>query len=143
MSDAEQYNPYESPRKSLLDIEERLNKKLYSVYLSITQTEPRSDFIKNLQYCYKEVLLVGKTVYIQIDATTNIINLPEKYIKDGKIILDISPGAINNFIWLENAMEFEAKFKGKKKTIRIPFDSLLWIYSQDINYGFDIDNLNE
>jgi stringent starvation protein B len=143
MSDASQYNPYESPKYSLLDIEERLNKKEYSVFLSIIQIDPLSDFIKNLQYCYKEVLLVGKTVYIQIDATTNIINLPEKYIKDGKIILDISPGAINNFIWLENAMEFEAKFKGKKKTIRIPFDSLLWIYSQDTNYGFDIDNLNE
>jgi hypothetical protein len=141
MSDAEQYNPYESPRKSLLDIEERLNKKSYSVYLSITQTEPISDFIKNLQYCYKEVLLVGETVYIQIDATSNVIDLPEKYIKDGKIFLDISPGAINNFIWLENAMEFEARFKGEKRTIRIPFDSLLWIYSRDIDYGFDIDSL--
>jgi stringent starvation protein B len=142
MSDTDQNNPYESPTSMLFDIEERLNKIEYSVFLSITGIEPLSDFIKDLQYCYKEVLLVGETVNILVDATVDSAILPEKYVKDGKIVLDISPGAINNFIWFENAMAFEARFKGKKTTIRIPFESFLFIYSGDKNYGFDVQQLN-
>jgi stringent starvation protein B len=40
-------------------------------------------------------------------------------------------------------MEFEARFKGIKKTIKIPLDSLLWIYSRDIDYGLGINNLKK
>ncbi|MES9991366.1 MAG: ClpXP protease specificity-enhancing factor SspB [Candidatus Thiodiazotropha sp.] len=138
MSDTDQPNPYETPTKNLLDIHERLSKSEYEVYLSITQIEPMSDLMQNLQYCYYDVLLVGDTVRIIVDAKKEDCGLAKKYINDDKIILDISPGAISNFTWFENAMQFEARFNGKRKTMRVPMDSLMWICSAEINYGYDV-----
>jgi len=142
MNNKEQRNPYETPKSTLVDgIKERLGKEEYKIYLSITQPKSLSDFIQYIQHCYKELLRIGKTVYISIDATIDDVDVPEKYIKDDNIVLDISPKAIFNFIWLENAMTFTATFKGKDKNIKVPFDSLLWIYSGEINTGYDLQNL--
>jgi hypothetical protein len=114
------------------------NKEEYSVYLSIVSVTPLSNFIRDLQYCYKEVLLVGDKVYALIDAASSDIGVDKKYIKNGNIVLDISPGAIKEFIWHEGAMAFRAKFKGKQKSLRIPFEYLKFIYSGNINFGFDV-----
>ena len=142
MSNTEQHNPYESPKSTLVDdIEEKLSKKEYKIFLSITQPKPLSDFIQYIQNCYKELLHIGETVYISIDATIENVDVPKKYVKEGKIILDISPKAIFNFIWSENAMEFIATFKGKDQNIKVPFDSLLWIYSGEVNTGYELNSV--
>ena len=138
MSDTEQHNPYESPKSTLVDgIEDKLSKKEYKIFLSITQPKPLSDFMQYIQDCYEELLRIGETVYVSIDATIDNVNVPKKYVEEGTIVLDITPKAISKFNWSENSIKFIAIFKGKNHNIKVPFDSLLWIYSSETNVGMN------
>jgi stringent starvation protein B len=140
MEDTGKVNPYESPKSSLLDkIEEKLSKRNYGIYLSITQPKPSSDVIQFIQLCYRELLRIGDTVYIRVDADKDNVEVPKKYVEEGRIILNITPGAITNFSWHEDSMEFTARFKGKTHKIELPLKSLLWIYSPDTGTGYELN----
>jgi len=142
MNDTKKHNPYESPKSILVDeIEDKLSKKEYEIFLSITQLKPLSDIMQNIQNSYKELLRIGETVYICIDATIPDINVPKKHVEDGTIVLDISPKAISNFNWSECAIEFIAKFKSKNQIVKAPFDSLLWIYSGETKTGYELNKV--
>ena len=138
MNNSEHDNPYKTPKSSLLDdIQLRLNKEQFELFKAITQAKPSSDFMRVLQNNYRDLLRDGNTVYVYVDAALDKVDVPEKYVEGGKIVLDISPRAIDGFVWREEGMEFLAKFNGREIRIELPFESLLCLYSNESKRSYN------
>lgn len=85
------------------------------------------------------------TPYIAVD--TNIPNtlVPKEYIKDERIVLDISFESTKDLIINNDALEFTAKFGGISRNIYIPIPAVMLIYAQENNRGmaFTPDEFDE
>lgn len=75
------------------------------------------------------------TPYIMVDATANMVRVPEKYIEDGKIVLNIQPQAIANLLMGNEVVEFDARFSGVSHHIFIPVKAVKAIYAYESGRG--------
>lgn len=75
------------------------------------------------------------TPYLQVDTTFHGVSVPEKYVKDGKIILNISSEAVVNLSLGNEWVNFEARFSGVSHIIRLPVMSIQAIYASENGRG--------
>ena len=85
------------------------------------------------------------TPYIAVNAELRGVGVPQNYVRDGKIVFDISYKATNKLRLGNDAVEFEARFNGKITHIYIPINAILAIYAKENNLGMvftaeDIEN---
>jgi stringent starvation protein B len=79
------------------------------------------------------------TPYLLVDATHPDAVLPEHFIEDGKIVLNIRPAAIHGLL-LDNAtIEFKARFSGRSMQIVVPVVAVMAIYAQENGRGMVFD----
>lgn len=75
------------------------------------------------------------TPYILIDAEFPHVEVPEKYVKEGKITLNISPNAVLNLKKDNKAIQFEASFNGEAMLVYAPIKAVLAIYARENGQG--------
>lgn len=61
------------------------------------------------------------TPHLMVDANIPGVKVPAEYVKDGCIILSISPSAIADYQCLKSGISFKARFKGQTEDIYIPY----------------------
>ena len=77
----------------------------------------------------------GFTPYIIVDAVTDGITVPENYITDGKITLNVSYAATRNLIFDKHAVQFETRFEGMNHPLKVPMLAIIGIYSKETGQG--------
>ena len=77
----------------------------------------------------------GLTPYLMVDATVPRVIVPEKYIEDGKIVLNIQPDAVRNLQLGNHAIEFDARFSGVSYQIHAPVLAVRAIYAFENGRG--------
>ncbi len=77
----------------------------------------------------------GFTPYLVVDATYNGVVVPQDYVKDGQIVLNISAGAVGALSLGNHAIEFNARFQGMPRDIYIPLGAALAIYARENGDG--------
>jgi len=75
------------------------------------------------------------TPYILIDASVSGVIVPNEYIQDGRITLNISYSALSNLKLETESITFNARFDGKSVGVFIPCDAVLNIYAQETGEG--------
>jgi stringent starvation protein B len=75
------------------------------------------------------------TPQIVVNATQHGVNVPQEYIKDGQIILNIAPHAVGQFVMNNDAIEFNARFNGIMQSIYIPMAAIEALYARENNDG--------
>jgi len=75
------------------------------------------------------------TPYITVDTSIFGTEVPEEYIKEDRITLDISAEATNSLIINNDFLEFKAKFGGVSYDIYIPMPAVMIIFAQENNQG--------
>lgn len=95
-------------------------------------TSNKPYFIRAL---YEWILDNNCTPYIVVDATLPYVEVPEQFITEGKIILNILPSAINNLYLGDEWITFSARFSGISEDINIPIGSVAAIYAQENGEG--------
>ena len=80
------------------------------------------------------------TPYVLVSVGFPGVEVPEEYIEDGKIILNISPEAISHLEVDNHWCCFVAKFSGVSKTIRLPMIAIQAIYCQENSQGMFFDD---
>ncbi|QLB13146.1 stringent starvation protein B [Bisgaardia hudsonensis] len=75
------------------------------------------------------------TPYLVVDATYFGVNVPIEYVKDGQIVLNLSPNATGNFLMNNQAIQFSARFQGVSRDIYIPMGAALAIYARENGDG--------
>lgn len=79
------------------------------------------------------------TPYLLVDATQKFTSVPEKFIQDGQIVLNIAPHAVHQFQMSNDAISFSARFGGVSRDIYIPFYALVGIYAKENGQGLFFD----
>ena len=75
------------------------------------------------------------TPYIVVDATNNLVDVPQEFVKDGQIVLNISPSACVNFYLDKDGLSFQARFSGQPRSLSMPCEAVLAIYARENGAG--------
>lgn len=81
------------------------------------------------------------TPHIVLWAENPQVMVPQQYVDNGKIILNISPTAAQELLIDPDGVSFSARFGGKPFSIFSPIGAVLAIYASENNEGlsFDLD----
>ena len=77
----------------------------------------------------------GCTPHIVVDATMQGVEVPRAYVKDGKIVLNISWSATAQLQMRNDEVSFSGRFGGASMHVRIPIGSVLAIYARETGQG--------
>jgi stringent starvation protein B len=75
------------------------------------------------------------TPYIVVNATMPGVQVPEQFVKDGQIVLNISPSACVHFELDVQSLSFQARFGGQPHRIYMPTPAVLAIYARENGAG--------
>lgn len=84
---------------------------------------------------YEWIVDNEKTPYVSVDTTFPQVVVPEQYIANDGIILDIAPFSIKDLLVDNEAMSFKAQFNGIVHNIYIPIPAVVSIYASENNQG--------
>jgi stringent starvation protein B len=77
----------------------------------------------------------GHTPHLIVDATPETVMVPRQFVKEGRIVLNISASATQMFQINAVAVEFTARFSGISHRIRVPVEHVLGIYARENSQG--------
>jgi stringent starvation protein B len=76
----------------------------------------------------------GYTPYIAVLAD-DTVRVPREFVKNGEIVLNISPLATNRLQLGAEAIEFQARFGGVAREVFVPMDKVIAIYARENGQG--------
>lgn len=77
----------------------------------------------------------GHTPYLVVDASVPGVAVPLEHVKDGRIVLDISPQAVRGLALDNDGVRFSARFGGRPCDIFVPMDAVLAIFAKETGAG--------
>ena len=83
------------------------------------------------------------TPHLLVDAENSDAILPQQYIEDGKIVLNIRPEAVQGLTLGNEEIEFNARFNGKPMHIVTPIVAVMAIYAKENGKGMIFDQEDE
>ena len=75
------------------------------------------------------------TPYVLVDASLSGVVVPEQYVKDGQIVLNISPSAVVDLNITNEALSFNGRFGGVATDIMVPVVAVVGIYARENGQG--------
>ncbi len=80
----------------------------------------------------------GLTPYIAVLADAGV-NVPQEFVKNGEIVLNISPLATNRLKLGNESIEFQARFGGVAREVTVPVDKVIAVYARENGQGMAFD----
>lgn len=77
----------------------------------------------------------GGTPHVIVDAERPGVQVPRAYIKEGKIVLNVSTSATQRLVLGNDWIEFDARFAGVVHHVRVPVGAVLGIYARESGEG--------
>jgi stringent starvation protein B len=84
---------------------------------------------------YEWALDCGFTPYLLIAADQPGVTVPAKFVRDGRIALDINPMAVRGLDLKRDPIYFSARFNGTAYDIWVPSGAVLAIYARENGEG--------
>ncbi len=84
---------------------------------------------------YEWLLDNRATPYLLVDTRHRDVSIPPNIEKDGRVVLNVSPTAVQGLEMDNDYIAFSARFGGRPFEIYLPMASILAIYSADDNEG--------
>ena len=75
------------------------------------------------------------TPHIIVDATLPGVEVPQRFIEDGKIVLNIAPESVVQFSMDDDAVAFNARFGGQPMQVYVPLYAIEGIYARENGAG--------
>ena len=97
-----------------------------------------------LRALYEWIMDNGLTPYMLVDALFEGVEVPDQHVQDGKIVLNVSPSAVDGLELGNDWVLFSARFGGVDTRIFIPEQAVLAIYASETGKGmsFDIEDVD-
>ena len=76
----------------------------------------------------------GFTPYVTV-LVAGDVHVPTEYVKDGEIVLNVSPLATNRLSIGNDVLEFQARFGGVARDVRVPIEFIRAIYARETGQG--------
>ena len=94
---------------------------------------PKRPFL--LRAMHQWIAECGHTPHVIVDAGREGAEVPRAYVKDGKIVLNLSEGATQRLRLGNDDIEFDARFAGVIHHVRFPVSAVLGIYARETGEG--------
>ncbi len=88
-----------------------------------------------LRAMHQWIVECGHTPHVIVDAARDGAEVPHAYVKDGKIVLNLSEGATQRLRLGNAEIEFDARFAGVVHHVRFPVSAVLGIYARETGEG--------
>jgi stringent starvation protein B len=75
------------------------------------------------------------TPHLLVNATLPQVDVPSQYVKEGRIVLNIGPSAIEELLIANQAITFSARFNEGVHELYVPINSVLAIYASENGRG--------
>ena len=75
------------------------------------------------------------TPYLLVNTLIDGVKVPEEYINDDKIVLNIAPDAVQHFQADNQWISVSARFSGRAMELFIPIEAIQGIYGKENNEG--------
>lgn len=99
----------------------------------MTRVLPKRPYL--LRAMHQWITECGNTPHVIVDAGHEGAEVPRGYVKDGKIVLNLSEGATQRLRLGNEDVEFDARFAGVVHHVRFPVRSVLGIYARETGEG--------
>ncbi len=84
---------------------------------------------------YEWIVDNGMTPYLMVHADREGVQVPQEFIQDGNIVLNLSPTAIRSLDLGNEAVDFSARFAGVPRDVHCPVSAVLAIYARETGRG--------
>ncbi|HAD07859.1 MAG TPA: ClpXP protease specificity-enhancing factor [Porticoccaceae bacterium] len=75
------------------------------------------------------------TPHISVNAESQGVLVPQNYVQDGQIVLNIAPRAVAAFTIDDEGISFNGRFGGVPMDIYVPIDAVTGIYARENGRG--------
>jgi len=89
---------------------------------------------------YEWVVDNNCTPYLLVNATYQNVSVPQEFVNDGKIVLNLAPSAIQHLQLDNDFVQFSARFSGTSRVLYLPMGSILAIYAKENGQGMFFDD---
>ncbi|HBW83739.1 MAG TPA: ClpXP protease specificity-enhancing factor [Gammaproteobacteria bacterium] len=79
------------------------------------------------------------TPYILVNAFEDGVEVPQEHVRDGQIVLNISPVAVSDLHLGNGGLNFEGRFGGVPKIVSVPMVAVCGIYAKENGQGMIFD----
>ena len=79
------------------------------------------------------------TPHLLVNATHPQTMVPEQFVQDGQIVLNIAPHAVHQFHMSNEAITFSARFSGVSRELYVPIEAVLGLYARENGQGLFFD----
>jgi stringent starvation protein B len=93
-----------------------------------------------LRALYEWCVDSGHTPYITVRVDSHS-RVPQAFVKDGQIVLNIGPSAVRNLHMDNEWITFSARFGGVAHSIEVPVANVLAIYARETGQGMGFAEL--
>jgi Stringent starvation protein B len=84
---------------------------------------------------YEWILDNNCTPYILVNALIEGVEVPQNFVKDGQIVLNISPVAVQGLLMTNDGLEFNGRFGGIPTRVYVPMGAVMGIYARENGQG--------
>jgi len=92
-----------------------------------------------LRAVYEWIVDNNVTPHVALFAENPDVLVPEQFVEDGKIILNISPTAAEGLLIDNDSLSFSARFGGKPFNVYAPIGAVLALYASENGEGLSFD----
>jgi stringent starvation protein B len=75
------------------------------------------------------------TPQLLIHADDEGVLVPREYVRDGEIVLNISPTAVQNLVLGNESIDFDARFSGRAMHVSVPVKSVVALFARENGQG--------
>ncbi len=83
------------------------------------------------------------TPYVLVDAHAVGVQVPQQYVENGQIVLNIAPGAVASMELGNELMRFNARFGGVPTDVFVPIAAIRGLYARENGRGMVFDEEDE
>jgi len=103
----------------------------------MSMTSHRPYLVRSL---YEWILDNDCTPYILVNAFEKGVEVPQNFVKDGQIVLNISPVAVQGLLIANEGLEFNGRFGGIPTRVYVPVAAIMGIYAKENGQGMIFDS---
>ncbi|HAS62997.1 MAG TPA: ClpXP protease specificity-enhancing factor [Vibrio sp.] len=106
--------------------------------MDISSMTPRRPYL--LRAFYEWLVDNDLTPHLVVAATLPGVRVPQEFVQDGQIILNVAPRAVGNLQLGDDEVTFSARFSGRPHTVIVPLYAVQAIYARENGAGTMFDD---
>lgn len=96
-------------------------------------SKPKRPYL--LRALYDWIVDSELTPYLLVSVDSAAVQVPADYVSEGKIVLNVSPMAIRDFMVEDESISFSGRFGGKPFPIFVPMPNVVAVYAKETGEG--------